>query len=35
MFLKSYFGGQLLTAKGRDGNDNMFPITLAIVDLES
>ncbi|XP_027156045.1 uncharacterized protein LOC113756608 [Coffea eugenioides] len=29
-FLKEPFGGQLLAALGRDGNDNMFPIAIAI-----
>ncbi|XP_027166420.1 uncharacterized protein LOC113766425 [Coffea eugenioides] len=29
-FLKGPFGGQLLAALGRDGNDNMFPIAIAI-----
>ncbi|XP_071907708.1 uncharacterized protein [Coffea arabica] len=33
-FLKSPFGGQLLTAMGRDGNDNMFPIAMAVVEAE-
>ncbi|KAG5546978.1 hypothetical protein RHGRI_012869 [Rhododendron griersonianum] len=33
--LKGIYGGQLLTAVGRDGNDNMFPITVALVELES
>ncbi|KAL3522602.1 hypothetical protein ACH5RR_015436 [Cinchona calisaya] len=33
-FLKSPFGGQLLTTMERDGNDNMFPIALAIVKAE-
>ena len=27
-------GGQLLCAVGRDGNDNMFPLAMAIVDIE-
>ena len=31
-FLKSPFGGQLLTAIGRDGNDNMFPMAIAVVE---
>ncbi|XP_071924560.1 uncharacterized protein [Coffea arabica] len=33
-FLKSAFGGQLLSALGRDGNDNMIPIALAAVEVE-
>ncbi|KAL3529883.1 hypothetical protein ACH5RR_009205 [Cinchona calisaya] len=33
-FLKSPFAGQLLTAMGRDGNDNMFPIVLVVVKAE-
>ncbi|KAL0348290.1 UNVERIFIED_CONTAM: hypothetical protein Sangu_1056800 [Sesamum angustifolium] len=28
-FLKTCYGGQLLVAVGRDGNDNMFPIAMA------
>lgn len=28
-------GGQLLCATARDGNDNMFPIALVVVDVES
>ncbi|KAL3498862.1 hypothetical protein ACH5RR_041594 [Cinchona calisaya] len=31
-FLKNPFDGQLLTAMGRDENDNMFPIPLTIVE---
>ena len=27
-------GGQLLCAVGRDGNENMFPISIAVVDIE-
>lgn len=33
--LKGIYGGQLLTAIGRDGNENLFPIALALVDIES
>ena len=33
-FLKSAFGGQLLSAIGRDGNDNMVPIAVAVVEVE-
>ena len=32
--LKTSMGGQLLCAVGRDGNDNMFPLAMAIVDVE-
>ncbi|KAG8363744.1 hypothetical protein BUALT_Bualt19G0054100 [Buddleja alternifolia] len=34
-FLKTLFGGQLLVAVGRDGNDNMVPIALAVVQVEN
>ncbi|KAL0413507.1 UNVERIFIED_CONTAM: hypothetical protein Sradi_1552400 [Sesamum radiatum] len=34
-FLKTCFKGQLLVAVGRDGNDNMVPIALAIVPIEN
>ncbi|KAK4394886.1 hypothetical protein Sango_1642900 [Sesamum angolense] len=30
-FLKTVYGGQLLVVVGRDGNDNMFPIAMAVV----
>ncbi|KAL3516206.1 hypothetical protein ACH5RR_023108 [Cinchona calisaya] len=33
-FLKGLFGGQLLSAIGRDANDNMYPIALAVVEVE-
>lgn len=33
-FLKGPFGGQLLSALGRDGNDNMLPIAFAVVEVE-
>ncbi|XP_071937462.1 uncharacterized protein [Coffea arabica] len=33
-FLKTAFGGQLLSALGRDGNDNMVPIAVAVVEVE-
>ncbi|KAL3517084.1 hypothetical protein ACH5RR_023986 [Cinchona calisaya] len=33
-FLKSPFGGQLLTAMGKDGNNNMFPIAFAVVEVK-
>ncbi|XP_048498190.1 uncharacterized protein LOC125496702 [Beta vulgaris subsp. vulgaris] len=34
-FLKGPFGGQLLVAVGRDGNNQMFPIAWACVEVES
>ncbi|XP_071901085.1 uncharacterized protein [Coffea arabica] len=34
-FLKSPFGGQLLTTLGRDANENMFPISFAVVKVEN
>ncbi|XP_061349601.1 uncharacterized protein LOC133294860 [Gastrolobium bilobum] len=34
-FLKSHFGGHLLSAIGRDGDDGMFPIAMAIVEAEN
>ncbi|KAL0447668.1 UNVERIFIED_CONTAM: hypothetical protein Slati_1894700 [Sesamum latifolium] len=34
-FLKTCYGGQLLVAVGRDGNDNMFPIAMAVVQVEN
>jgi len=33
--LKGRFGGQLIAALGRDGNDNMFPIAFAVVEQEN
>ncbi|KAG8371791.1 hypothetical protein BUALT_Bualt13G0124900 [Buddleja alternifolia] len=33
-FLKDMFKGQLLAAIGRDGNDNMYPIVVAFVEVE-
>ena len=33
--LKGRFGGQLLAAIARDGNDNMFPVAFAIVEQET
>ncbi|KAL7229974.1 hypothetical protein ACSBR2_008511 [Camellia fascicularis] len=33
--LKGIYGGQLLCALGRDGNDNYFPISWAAVEAES
>jgi hypothetical protein len=34
-FLKGYFGGQLLTAVGRDANNHIFVIAYAVVDVEN
>ncbi|XP_056697778.1 uncharacterized protein [Spinacia oleracea] len=34
-FLKGPFGGQLLVAVGRNGNNQMFPIAWAVVEVES
>ncbi|XP_057249011.1 uncharacterized protein LOC125494924 [Beta vulgaris subsp. vulgaris] len=34
-FLKGPYGGQLLVAVGRDGNNQMFPIAWAVVEVES
>ncbi|KAK8928698.1 hypothetical protein KSP39_PZI017706 [Platanthera zijinensis] len=34
-FLKGYYGSQLLTAIGRDPNDQMLPIAYAIVEVEN
>ncbi|KAK4404861.1 hypothetical protein Sango_0854700 [Sesamum angolense] len=34
-FLKTCYGGQLLVAVGRDGNDNMFPIAMVVVQVEN
>lgn len=34
-FLKGPFGGQLLVAVGRDGNNQMFPIAWAVMEVES
>ena len=33
-FLKTSMGGQLLCAVARDGNENMFPLAYAVVDIE-
>nr|CAD1830429.1 unnamed protein product [Ananas comosus var. bracteatus] len=33
-FLKGSFGGQLISAIGRDGNNQMFPIAVAVVEAE-
>ncbi|KAL2898256.1 Transposase for insertion sequence element IS905 [Bienertia sinuspersici] len=34
-FLKTFLGGQLMIAIGRDGNDQMFPIAWAVVEGEN
>ncbi|XP_073136523.1 uncharacterized protein [Henckelia pumila] len=34
-FLKTPHGGQLLVAVGKDGNDKLFPIALAVVKVEN
>ncbi|KAG8368964.1 hypothetical protein BUALT_Bualt15G0101000 [Buddleja alternifolia] len=34
-FLKGLYKGQLLTAVGRDGNDNLVPIAYAMVEVEN
>ncbi|KAH7852686.1 hypothetical protein Vadar_027909 [Vaccinium darrowii] len=31
-FLKGPFGGQLMHAVGRDGNNQMYPIAMAVVE---
>lgn len=34
-FLKGLVKGELLTAIGRDGNDQMFPVAWAVVEAEN
>ncbi|KAL2928247.1 Isoleucine--tRNA ligase [Bienertia sinuspersici] len=34
-FLKTFLGGQLLAAVGRDGNDQMYPVAWAVVEGEN
>ncbi|XP_074355322.1 uncharacterized protein LOC141694472 [Apium graveolens] len=34
-FLKNVCGGQLLSAVGRDANNNMYPVAIAVVETES
>ncbi|XP_057434675.1 uncharacterized protein LOC130727535 [Lotus japonicus] len=34
-FLKGLYGGQLLSAVGKDGNNQMFPIAFAVVEAET
>ena len=33
--LKGRFGGQLLSATAKDGNDNIFPMAMAMVEQEN
>ena len=33
--LKGHYGGQLLSAIGRDGNDDMFPVAILVVEAEN
>ena len=33
--LKGRFGGQLLFAIAKDGNDNIFPVTMVVVEQEN
>ena len=33
--LKGRFGGQLLSATANDGNDNIFPVAMAVVEQEN
>ena len=33
--LKGRFGGQLLSATAKDGNDNIFPVEMAVVEQEN
>jgi len=34
-FLKGEYGGELLTAVGRDKNDQMLPIAYVVVEVEN
>ncbi|XP_057449216.1 uncharacterized protein LOC130740575 [Lotus japonicus] len=34
-FLKGLYGGQLLSAVGKDGNNQMFPVAFAVVEAET
>jgi hypothetical protein len=34
-FLKGVYKGQLMAAIGRDANDNMYPIAIAVVEAET
>ena len=33
--MKVRFGGQLLSATAKDGNDNIFPVVMAVVEQEN
>ena len=33
--LKGRFGGHILSATARDGNDNIFPVVMAVMEQES
>ena len=33
--LKGRFGGQLLSATAKDGNDNIFPVAMAVIEQEN
>ena len=33
-FIKTKYGGQLLTVVGIDGNDSIYPIAMAVVETE-
>ena len=33
--LEGRFGGQLLSATAKDGNDNIFPVTMVVVEQEN
>jgi len=33
--LKSRFGGKLLSTIAKDGNDNIFPMTMAVIEQEN
>lgn len=34
-FLKGHYGGQLLATIGRDPNDNIYPIAMAVVEAKT
>ena len=33
--MKGRFGGQLLSATAKDGNDNIFPVAMAVIEQEN
>ena len=33
--MKGRFGGQLLSATAKDGNDNIFPVVMAVIEQEN